>query len=116
MGVAQDAVVQQIARKPQRKGRTWTDEQKARQAELMRAYWATHEHPRKGIPTPEQTKEKMREAQLKRKPLGQCTICHGELYTDETARRGVGDDCLKRGIEEGYLRLEEDGTVTPLDV
>lgn len=112
MGTAQDAVVQQIARKPQRKGRTWTKEQKEIQSAKMKEYWATHMHPRKGIPTSPTTREKMRKAQLSRKVLAECTICKGDLFTEETARRGVGDDCLARGIAEGFLRLEEDGTVT----
>jgi hypothetical protein len=111
----QDAVVTQIARKPQQGGRSWTQEQKAEQAEKMRAYWATHAHPRKGMPTSEETREKMRVAQLAREPKGRCVMCEGDLFTDEVARRGVGDDCLARGVHEGYLRLEEDGTVTYLE-
>jgi hypothetical protein len=115
MAETDKSVIQQIARAKQQGGRTWSEEQKAAQREKMRAYWATHEHPRRGMPTSEETKERQRQAQLSRTPLASCIMCEGELFTEDTARRGVGDDCLARGLEEGYLRLEEDGTVTYLE-
>jgi hypothetical protein len=98
-------LVAQVARKKQRRGRTWTEEQRAEQSRKMREYYAANPSPRKGVPTPEDVKEKQRLSALARVPLGSCMMCDGDLFDEEAVALGVGPECLERGLRDGYMQV-----------
>jgi len=96
------------------KSREWTAEQRARHSERMREYWATHEHPRKGVPTSEETKERMRSSYHAREVRGYCRRCCLGLSSGTALRLGFGQECVAHAIDEGLLPLDDYGKPIPL--
>jgi len=93
-----------------RKGRVWTPEQKERQSQAMKAYWATHQHPRKGVETPPETKELMRQSFAQREVKGQCLRCGLPLAKDESVKLGLGPACYAAALEDGEIERLPDGS------
>jgi hypothetical protein len=97
------------AEKP--KGRQpWTEEQKAAQAERMKAYWAEHEHPLKGTQLSEDRKNAQREAMVAKRqgePLAECDKCAGPIYNEAFAPYRLGEECLRKAVADGSVRIED---------
>lgn len=66
--------------------RKWTAEERAEAARRGRAQWA---------------------ARQEQGSLGECLVCGGPLFTEKSARDGVGPDCLKHGLETGTIKIEK---------
>jgi len=92
---------------PPRKGRAWTPEQKAIQSEKMREYWSTHTHPRQGVATRPETRERMREAFEKREVKAQCLKCGLPLWNDDSVKLGLGPACFQLAFEAGEIVMRD---------
>jgi hypothetical protein len=93
-------------------GRQWTPEQRAEHSRKMRDYFATHEHPRRGAPVGDETRQRMRESAARRvqqRPQAYCKTCDEPLYSARSIRRGYGVSCWTKAIENGDVTVDEWG-------
>jgi len=76
----------------------WTSEERAQLSARMKAYYDTHEHPRKGAKHTTETKRAISQTMSTREPLGHCIYCGHPLYDPDVAERGYGDECKKNHL------------------
>lgn len=85
-------------------------EQAQHMSETLRARFAEVAHPRTGSRDTQEARRLRREASEGREVLGYCVLCDGKLYTEESAARGMGTKCLKKGLALGIIVRKPDGT------